>query len=187
MVNRVVVIGGGSSPEASISRTSAREVKKALPTSWKSKYFELDEMIATNLRKFEPDVVFPVLHGTPGEDGSIQGLMQILGFPYVGSDMRASVIAMHKSLAKGCFRSFSIPVLDELIIKAETIEEDVAGVIDTFGTTVVCKAMNAGSALGVVPMPDGGDVMKAARQSLEIDSEVLVEPFVHGGKSRLEY
>ena len=79
---RVAVIAGGKSNEAAVSRSSAAEVTKALKSSFDNvRQFELDGTLTRSLQEFSPDVVFPVLHGPPGEDGTVQGYLEILGFP----------------------------------------------------------------------------------------------------------
>ena len=180
MVTKVAVIGGGCSAEADVSRSSAKQITQALKQNFRVQYLELSQSIASDLRNCDPDVVFPVLHGFPGEDGTVQGLLAVLGYPFVGSDMNASVISMNKALSKHFFRSAKLPVLPHVIVRQESLDADIVAVQATLGDRVVCKPMHGGSALGVVLLPDGGDLRAALSSSLEIDHEVLVEPFVVG-------
>ena len=143
-------------------------------------YFELSQKIATDLADFMPDVVFPVLHGFPGEDGTVQGLLAVLGYPFVGSDMNASVLSLNKALSKSYFESAGLPVLPQVVVTRETLDADIAKVNTSLGNRVVCKPMHGGSALGVVPLPSGGNLRDALTASLKIDNRVLVEPFVEG-------
>lgn len=180
MVTKVAVIGGGCSVEAEVSRSSATQITNALKQSLDVKYVELSQSIAHDLSKFAPDVVFPVLHGFPGEDGTVQGLLEILGYPFVGSNSKASAITMNKALSKYYFNLAKLPVLPEETVCQDTIDFDIDRVRTKFGDRVVCKPMHGGSALGVVPLPDGGDLHAALTTSLKIDSEVMVEPFIAG-------
>lgn len=180
MVAKVAVIGGGCSAEAEVSRSSATQVTLALKQNYSVEYFELSQNLVRELSDFTPDVVFPVLHGFPGEDGTVQGLLAVLGYPFVGSDMSASVVSMNKALSKYYFDSAGLPVLPQVIVSQSTLEAGISHVESSFGNSVVCKPMHGGSALGVVPLPTGGDLRQALHTSLEIDPEVLVEPFIAG-------
>lgn len=177
---KVAVIGGGCSAEADVSRSSATQITLALKQNFSAEYFELSQNLVKELSDFVPDVVFPVLHGFPGEDGTVQGLLSVLGYPFVGSDMNASVISMNKALSKYYFDSVGLPVLPQVIVTQGTFEAGISQVESAFGDRIVCKPLHGGSALGVVPLSAGGDLRQAINLSLEVDSEVLVEPFVAG-------
>ena len=186
-VTKVAVIGGGCSAEAEVSRSSAAQISQALNQNFTVKYFELSQNIAIDLADLAPIVVFPVLHGFPGEDGTVQGLLAILGYPFVGSDMNASVISMNKALSKYYFHAAGLPVLPQVIVAQETLEADLTRVNAAFGDRVVCKPMHGGSALGVVPLASGGDLRAALTTALEIDDKVLSSLSSEGEKSLLEY
>ena len=177
---KVAVIGGGCSAEAEVSRSSAAQITQALKSTFTGRYFELSQNIASELIDFTPNVVFPVLHGFPGEDGTVQGLLSVLGYPFVGSDTNASVISMNKALSKYYFDSAGLPVLPQVIVQQESLDADIERVTESFGDRVVCKPMHGGSALGVVPLPAGGELRLALSSSLEIDHTILIEPFVRG-------
>lgn len=176
----VAVIGGGCSAEAEVSRSSAAQITEALNQNFSVRYFELSPSIASDLSSFGPDVVFPVLHGFPGEDGTVQGALEILGFPFVGSAMKASAITMNKALTKYYLKSVGLRVLPQVTVRPRTLESDIKNVHSSFGDRVVCKPMHGGSALGVVPLSKGGDLRAALTTALDVDNEVLVEPFVTG-------
>ena len=111
---RIAVVSGGPGSEAEVSRSSGREVAKALRAKFSNvKLVELDGRIADALRESKPDVVFPALHGPPGEDGTFQGL-EVLGIAYVGSGVRASAIATDKPAARELFRLRGLPVAEGL-------------------------------------------------------------------------
>ena len=177
---KVAVIGGGCSAEAEVSRSSASQIKTALEQNFNVEYFELSNGLAIALADFAPDVVFPVLHGFPGEDGTVQGLLSVLGYPFVGSDTNSSVVSMNKALSKYYFDAAGLPVLPQVIVTQGSLEADIDRIVECFGDRVVCKPIHGGSALGVVPLPLGGDLRQALTTSLEIDHTILVEPFVEG-------
>ena len=86
---RVAILAGGISAEAQVSRNSAAQIEQALIDSGhKTQVIELDDHCVQALLTTQPDVVFPALHGPPGEDGTVQGMLEMLRLPYVGSDVR---------------------------------------------------------------------------------------------------
>ena len=180
MALKVAVIGGGSSHEAEVSRSSASQVATALEQNFDVRNMELTADIARDLAEFRPDVVFPVLHGSPGEDGTIQGLLTILEYPYVGCGMRASVLALDKAIAKQQFQAASVPVLDEIIVTKKNLKKALVEISERFLDRVVCKPRFQGSALGTSLLPNGGDVAAALRSGFRYDDYMLVEPFVLG-------
>ena len=180
MTLKVAVIGGGDSAEAEISRVSAGQIADALQATHTVRYIELSPTIDADLNDFDPDVVFPVLHGPVGEDGTIQGFLELLGRAYVGSAVRAAVLGMDKRLAKQQFRAENLPVLEEILVRRGDESEAAKKVLDAFGDRIACKPMSQGSALGVTLLPDGGDVQEAIDSALQFDDQVLVEPYVKG-------
>ena len=179
---RVAVLAGGGSPEASVSRSSAGQVAAALRARHKDVLvLELDANLTAALSEFAPDVVFPVLHGPPGEDGTVQGHLEMLGLPYVGSDVRGSALGMDKHASKALFRAAGLPVLDEVALAPdEGLDAAVAAVQERFGSRVVVKPSRQGSALGVTPLPNGGDLRAPIAAAQRFGDTVIVEPFVQG-------
>lgn len=172
---------GGPSAEAEVSRNSAAQVSEALQQQGHSApLIELDANCATNLLKLSPDVVFPALHGPPGEDGTVQGFLELLGFSYVGSDVRGSALAMDKHIAKSIFAEAGLPVATGLRVEAaDDLNEMAVHIEETLGDAIVIKPLSQGSAIGVMPLPQGGDVVNALQQALRFGA-CLVEPFVTG-------
>jgi D-alanine-D-alanine ligase len=126
-------------------------------------------------------VVFPALHGPPGEDGTVQGLLEMLGLPYVGSGVHGSAVAMDKSLAKAAFRRIGLPVAAEMIVEAGAdVPAAAATVVETMGDRVVVKPLRQGSALGTTRLANGGDLVQALRQALQFGHGALVETYVMG-------
>lgn len=176
---KVAVVMGGPSSEAEVSRTSARAVAKALgEAGHEAALVELDAKIAgVVVSGF--DVVFPLVHGALGEDGCLQGLLEILGVPYVGSGVLASALAMDKVAAKRAYRDAGVPVAKELVANADTAPR---AVFDLLGPDVVVKPNAAGSAVGVARIL-GGDEAKlqaALDEALRFGPAVLCEELVRG-------
>ena len=107
----IAVIQGGPTSEAEVSRKSATSVAKALETAGHHAVrFELNAYLADSLRTGGFEVVFPVTHGAVGEDGSLQGLLEVMELPYVGSNVLASALAMNKRVAKILFAEAGLPI-----------------------------------------------------------------------------
>ena len=178
----VAVLMGGPSAEATVSRASAAEVSKGLVAAGhRSTTIELDRHCAARLLELAPDVVFPALHGPPGEDGTVQGFLEMLGLPYVGSGVHGSAVAMDKSLAKVAFRRAHLPVAEELVVEpGQCIAEAAQRINQTMGSRVVIKPLRQGSALGITRLPNGGDLQEPLREALRFGHGVLVEPYVLG-------
>ena len=178
---KIAVISGGQSAEAGVSRVSAAGVTDALLSNYpKTKNFELDASLTKNLQEFQPDVVFPVLHGPPGEDGTLQGYLEILGYQYVGSDVHASAVAMDKVVAKHVFAEEGLPLAKQVVVhKQEDLNQSIEKV-KTLGTSVVVKPSTQGSALGVTRVEDEKELREALALAFEFDHQLLVEERILG-------
>ncbi len=180
----VAVIQGGPSTEAEVSRASALGVAKALTEAGHSVVrLELDAFLAESLRTGGYDVAFPVVHGAVGEDGSLQGLLEVLDLPYVGSGVLASALAMHKRVARVLFERAGLPVargLDvargDALMAAERVRREV-------GDRLVVKPSSHGSAIGVVRLESDATVSQVAAAIEEVwalDDFAIVEHFARG-------
>jgi D-alanine-D-alanine ligase len=179
---RIAVVCGGPSAEAEVSRMSGRGVADALRSTYSNVVLlELDTSIGEALRDGGVEVVFPVLHGPPGEDGTFQGFLEILGLPYVGSAVHASACAMDKILAKHLFRNAGLPVARDTIIQRQVGASLAAKQVwETFGSQVVVKPSRQGSALGVRFPRELSEFEAALEEAFSYDERVLVEERVEG-------
>ncbi len=178
----IAIICGGTSAEAEVSRSSANGVAEALRRRYVNvRLLELNANLPLHLQQMRPEMVFPVLHGSPGEDGTMQGFLEILGLPYVGSGVRASAVAMDKSIAKALFRRIGLPVCEERIFEASQPLPEIAKQIKSrLGDRVVIKPVGQGSGIGVTPLPNGGDAEAALQLAFRHCDQVMVEPYVMG-------
>ena len=151
MTLRVAVVCGGPSAEADVSRKSADGVVAALGRAGHSvTRHELDVNLATRLVAEQPDVVFPITHGTLGEDGCLQGLLEVLNLPYVGCGVLASAVAANKPLAKQIWRERGLPVAPELVVtRGDDAQRAAWRARENLGAAVVVKPAQGGSAIGV--------------------------------------
>jgi D-alanine-D-alanine ligase len=131
----------------------------------------------------ELDVIFPLLHGPYGEDGTVQGLLELADLPYVGSGVLASALAMDKAMCKQILRAHGLPVTDWTLALRAEIERDAERVAaeagERYGFPIFTKPANLGSSVGVVKAHDGAELVEALRTSARYDRRVLIEPGIN--------
>ena len=125
------------------------------------------------------EVVFPVLHGTYGEDGTLQGLLEMADVPYVGTGVLASSLAMDKGLFKSVMRANDIPVLDWMIVLSTQLEKDVQAELDRLESfspyPLFTKPANMGSSVGVSKCRSRSDLLEGIMDAARYDRRILVE------------
>jgi len=184
---RVAVLYGGRSGEHEVSLRSAEAVMDALE---RRGYLVAPYLIAKDGR-WHPgpilptpganpdiDVVFPVLHGTFGEDGTVQGLLEMAALPYVGAGVFASAAAMDKELFKRLCRERGLPVVEYLVLRPGEMEP--AEVMRRFAFPVFVKPANLGSSVGIHKAHDAKELEAALADAARYDTKVLVERAVRG-------
>ena len=133
------------------------------------------------------DVVIPATHGTQGEDGCLQGALELADIPYAGPTLEAAVLAMNKATTKAMLRAAGIPVLEDITLRREEYERAGADpVIERvrarFGLPVYAKPASLGSSVGVRRCPDEQTLAEALELCFELDRLAIVEPAVEGGR-----
>lgn len=129
------------------------------------------------------DVVFPVLHGPYGEDGTLQGLLELAGVPYVGSGVLASAAAMDKSVARTLLAAAGLVVTPAVVVRAARWATDAAGVtreVAALGLPVFVKPARGGSSIGISKVSDLADLPRAVEEALGCDPKILIEAAVVG-------
>jgi len=128
------------------------------------------------------DVVFPVLHGTFGEDGTLQGLLELAMVPYVGADVTGSAVGMDKDAAKRLLREAGIPVVPGMTVGAAAWEGNAQAVVrkalEEFGLPLFVKPVCAGSSVGVYKVKDAGSLAGAVQSAFAYDIRVMIEKAV---------
>ena len=130
------------------------------------------------------DVVLPILHGTFGEDGTIQGLLEIAGLPYAGADVLGSAVAMDKEVSKALWARAGLPVPPFRTVRSSDLDHSRFEALrielqDSFGYPMFAKPACAGSSVGTAKVEGPADLLPALRSALEWGSKALVEPFLH--------
>lgn len=178
---RVALLAGGASDEREISLASGRGAGNALREAGFS-VTELDPAEKKDLQNLiagNYDVAFLCMHGKMGEDGTLQGFLEMIGLPYIGSGVWSSALAMDKAKSKLFYENAGIqtPVSVTLYSPDDMSVEDI---LSTVGESCVVKPATEGSALGVYIVKGADEVKDAIGKAFELDSEVLVETFVKG-------
>ena len=176
----IAVLYGGWSAEREVSLLSGAGVADALESlGHRVTRIDMARDVAARLAEAQPDLVFNALHGTPGEDGSIQGLMDLMGLRYTHSDMATSVIAVDKQLTKQVLVPHGIPMPGGRIVKSAELFDG-----DPLARPYVLKPVNEGSSVGVaIVTADGnyGDpIGRDVAGPWQDFDELLAEPFIRG-------
>jgi D-alanine-D-alanine ligase len=177
----VAVLMGGWSSEREVSLTSGKGVAAALRERGWSNVTELDmdRDVAARLSQLKPDIVFNALHGTPGEDGTVQGMMDLMGLKYTHSGLATSVIAIDKELTKMVLVPHGIRMPAGRIVSSESLHQE-----DPLPRPYVVKPINEGSSVGVAIVTEDGNYGNPIGKDVpgpwnEFD-ELLTEPFIKG-------
>lgn len=176
----VAVLMGGWSAERPVSLSSGEGVAKALESrGHKVTRIDMDRNVALRLSETQPDVVFNALHGVPGEDGTVQGMMDLMGLTYTHSGLATSVIAIDKQLTKQALVPQGIPMPGGHIVKSASLFEG-----DPLPRPYVVKPVNEGSSVGVAIVTADGNYGSPIGSDVEGPwlhfDELLAEPYIRG-------
>ncbi len=178
---RLALIAGGTSGERQVSLDGAAGVEKALDAA---KYIVTRYDPATDLAQLAADAVdidaaFILLHGLHGEDGTVQGLLELLGIPYQGAGVLGSAMAMDKNLAKTIYRLHGLPVADWEMATVADIDRP-GRILDRLRLPLVIKPVRQGSSLGMSIVRRPEELPAALGKAFQYDREVMVEEFIQG-------
>jgi D-alanine-D-alanine ligase len=175
---KIGVLLGGIGPEREISLKTGEAIATALESRGHQVVrVYVDRDVDRVLRQTPIDVAFIALHGTYGEDGCVQGLLEIMGIPYTGSNVLASALAMDKLKAKELFRLYNVPTPPYYCVDADDLEklEEMHG---SFGFPVFVKPRRGGSSVGAGKANDMSELKQRCEEATQYDRSVLVERFV---------
>src|SRR5271163_3662202 len=181
MKKRVAVIYGGRSGEHEVSLRSAQSIIDSIdPEKYKVLHFLISKEGKWSPRPILPephgnpeiDVVFPVLHGTFGEDGTVQGLLELADLPYVGAGVLASSVSMDKAVMKRLCQAVGLPIVDYVVLeKGHWSPDDVAL---PFEFPVFVKPANLGSSVGITKAKTKGELRAALETAARYDHKIVV-------------
>lgn len=178
---RLALIAGGTSDEREVSLRGAAGVEKALDPN---KYAIVRYDPATDLARIANeaasiDMAFLLLHGVNGEDGTIQGFLDLLGIPYQGAGVLGSALAMDKNLAKIMYRLAGLPVAPWVMVEPRDLA-DTSRIVSEVGLPCVVKPVRQGSSIGMSIVREVDKLNAALQLALKHDSEVMVEQYIKG-------
>ncbi len=174
----VAVLMGGWSAERTVSLSSGTGCADALEAEgFRVTRVDVDRNLASALGALKPDVAFNALHGRWGEDGCIQGLLEVLGIPYTHSGVLASSLAMHKEQTKRIVTKHGVPVADGRVVTPEQAMAD-----HVMAPPYVAKPVSEGSSVGVVIVKEGANRPPESIRQIPTtrDNEIMIERFIPG-------
>lgn len=178
---RVAVLYGGRSAERAVSLNTGGQVSKAL----QGLGFDVtpidsgEDDFITTLANSGADVAFICLHGRFGEDGTVQGLCELIDLPYVGSGVLASALALEKVRSKQFFAFAGLPTPDFAVVHRGHLY-DIDAIVESLGEKTVVKPASEGSSVGMTIVHESGELADAIEKGFEHDRDVLVERFIPG-------
>lgn len=179
LVMKVAVLYGGTSGEREVSLSSGKGIISALEKKGHEVIgIDFNPSKINELLTLDVDVVFIGLHGRFGEDGRIQGLLDMLNIPYVGSGVLGSALAMNKVKAKRIMESVGIRVAKDVAINVETFNRE--NFVMTIDYPVVVKPASEGSTIGITIAGNEQELMAGIEEAFKHDEDVLIEEFIAG-------
>lgn len=198
---RVGILFGGKSAEHEVSIQSARTIIEALDKdkfepipisiSREGKWHLLNtevrlsldgshELLSTTHSPIQvPDVIFPILHGPLGEDGAVQGLLEMADIPYVGAGIVGSALGMDKDVMKRLLRDAGVAVVDYIVLRNAS-QIDSKKIFEKLGAPLFVKPANMGSSVGVSKVEDEAGLLRAIELGFRYDRKVLIERAIDG-------
>ena len=178
---RVAVLMGGRSSEREVSLMSGQGVLQALQSKGvQAVAFDPAERALTELTTLGITRVFIALHGRGGEDGSLQGALELLGIPYTGSGVMASALAMDKVMTKRIWTSHNLHNAPSRVLQAPVKDVEDLAVCDELGLPLIVKPPHEGSSIGVSKVVRRDDMIQAVQACLALEPTVLCEAFIQG-------
>lgn len=179
---RIALLSGGKSSERDVSLNSGNQVFEALD---KEKYDVQRYDPQTDIARLvsdAPDIDFAliILHGPYGEDGTVQGLLELLDIPYQGAGVLGSAMAMNKLVAKQLYKKAGLPIPDYAVVRENDRPADPSVLIRRIGLPLVVKPVFCGSSIGMTILKDEQDFNDAVDNAFKYDHSVLVEEYISG-------
>lgn len=181
--NKIIVLMGGPSSEAEVSRWTGKAILKALlEKGYNAEGMEfVPQTIVEDIKNSKCDIVFNAVHGKYGEDGRIAAVLEMIDMPYTSCSVLSSAITMDKVASKHIFRSAGISTPNCLIYHKYDMKKDlVEEIMNKFSLPVVVKAASQGSSIGVEIVNKKEDLQKAINECFSYDDAILIEEFIKG-------
>lgn len=180
----IIVLMGGPSAEAEVSRRTGVAIAEALITKgYHVSTLELNpRTVLQDIENLKGDVVFNAIHGRYGEDGALQGLLEMAEIPYTGSGIMAHSVGMNKKVSKDVFKGAQIPTAESVSYNGnlQSKEDIIKDIEAKFSLPVVLKPATQGSSIGVTIVKEQGQLAKAVTEALTYDPILVVEQYLNG-------
>ena len=176
---KIAVLVGGPSSEAEVSRRSGKNVFNALlQLGYKNtEIIEVDKNLTENLKTKKIEVVYNAMHGKYGEDGCIQGLLEVMGIPYTGCGVLASSVGMNKEYTKNILKGANIPLIQSVLVrKGEDYKEKIKNLKYPF----MLKPVSEGSSIGMFKVNNEKEMEECFQKSAQYGQDVMVEEYLIG-------
>lgn len=181
---QIIVLMGGPSKEADVSRRTGAAIAEALVSKgYKAKTLELNpRTLLQDIESLGGEIVFNAIHGRYGEDGALQGLLEMAEIPYTGSGIMAHAVGMNKKVSKDVFKGAGIPTaaFESYNGNIESDKAIIQHIRETFTIPVVVKSATQGSSIGVTIVRDEIQLADAVTEALKYDPILVVEQFLDG-------
>lgn len=180
----IIVLMGGPSAEAEVSRRTGAAIAEALITKgYHVSTLELNpRTVLQDIENLKGDVVFNAIHGRYGEDGALQGLLEMAEIPYTGSGIMAHSVGMNKKVSKDVFKGAQIPTAESVSYNGnlQSKEDIIKDIEAKFSLPVVLKPATQGSSIGVTIVKEQGQLAEAVTEALTYDPILVVEQYLNG-------
>ena len=180
----IIVLMGGPSAEAEVSRRTGAAIAEALISKgYHVSTLELNpRTVLQDIENLKGDVVFNAIHGRYGEDGALQGALEMAEIPYTGSGIMAHSVGMNKKVSKDVFKGAHIPTAESISYNGnlQSKEDIIKDIESKFSLPVVLKPATQGSSIGVTIVKEEGQLAKAVTEALTYDPILVVEQYLNG-------
>lgn len=180
----IIVLMGGPSAEAEVSRRTGAAIAEALISKgYHVSTLELNpRTVLQDIENLKGDVVFNAIHGRYGEDGALQGVLEMAEIPYTGSGIMAHSVGMNKKVSKDVFKGAHIPTAESISYNGnlQSKEDIIKDIESKFSLPVVLKPATQGSSIGVTIVKEEDQLAKAVTEALTYDPILVVEQFLNG-------
>jgi len=179
---KVGILYGGKSAEHEISLLSAKNIYDAIDrTKFEPVLVKIEKSGKWQMTDvFQFDVIFPMLHGPYGEDGTIQGFLKLADIPFVGPGVLGSAVGMDKDIMKRLFRDAGIPIGKFLTVKSHEKPMSFAETEAALGSPFFIKPVNMGSSVGISKVRNEAEYIAAVKEAFQYDTKIIIEEFIPG-------
>lgn len=178
---RVAVLMGGMSAEREVSLETGRAIATALrELGHEAIEVDVDTKLALKLAQVEPEAAFMALHGRGGEDGTVQGLLEVMRIPYTGCGVLSSAMTIDKGVTKEILAYNGLPVAEDVVLERGYDAGDAERAGESLGFPLMVKPACEGSSIGVVKADSIDDLIRTLPQAFERDDRVVLERFIKG-------